>query len=754
MFTTESYQRFFPTSYKKDKGAEFANLKQGNMNIEDYVAKFSFLLRFSPHIAENEEAKADQFINGLNPDVFTLVNAGRPTNFADALNKAKGAEAGILDKGEVRSCLNLHNSHNHNHRNLSHNFHNSKAGMREVVVVATEKIVSVLSLKVSSSKGLGATLLVLVVRDHLYELKVQDLLVGFAINVEENTLVIIAKELQVIANENTSRFSTHSDRQATFVHFFQPPSRLEQSRQGESQSVGQHSRQQGRVFALTEDQAQAAPDNVISGNCVIFGYPAYVLIDTGASHTFIAEKFVALHALPVEPLPSVFSISYPMGKDKVSVSLVRGCELQFDGNVIELDCIVHDEISGLPPARDIDFSIELMTCTLPTSKAPYRMEPLELKDLKDQLEDLIQISVDPSKVKAVINWPRPTSVPEIRTFIGLAGYYRQFIEGFSSIAKPITQLTQKNAPYILTDDCESSFVELNKRLTIAHVLAIPSDAGGFTVYSDASHKVLGCILMQNGHGIAYSSRQLKRHKTRYPIHDLEFAAIVFALKIWHHYLYGETFEIYTDHKSLKYLFSQTELNMRQRRWLELLKYFDCEIKYYPGKSTAVADALSRKVKAESKQLGDHITTDFFTKLPRSSRGCDEIWTRIEMAPFEELYGRKCRSPLFWDDLSEAPDTGPDMIREMSNKGDRVFLKISPFRGTVRFGKRCKVSPRFIGPYEILDKVGDLSYRLELPPSLSGIHAVFHVSMLRKYKPYASHVLRPDEAELDEKLSYF
>ncbi|XP_073132798.1 uncharacterized protein [Henckelia pumila] len=154
-----------------------------------------------------------------------------------------------------------------------------------------------------------------------------------------------------------------------------------------------------------------------------------------------------------------------------------------------------------------------------------------------------------------------------------------------------------------------------------------------------------------------------------------------------------------------------------------------------------------------------------------------------MAPFEALYGRKCRSPKFWDDLEETPVTGHDMIREMSDKvkliqsrlkqaqdrhakyanvrrrplsfeqGDRVFLKISPFQGTVRFGKRGKLSPRYIGSYEILDRVGNLAYKLALPPALSGIHDV-HVSMLRKYQPDSSHVLQPDEAELDKTLIYF
>ena len=122
------------------------------------------------------------------------------------------------------------------------------------------------------------------------------------------------------------------------------------------------------------------------------------------------------------------------------------------------------------------------------------------------------------------------------------------------------------------------------------------------MYSDASHKGLGCVLMQHGKVIAYASRQLKDYEKRYPTHDLELAAVVFALKIWRHYLYGEKCEIYTDHKSLKYIFTQKELNMRQRRWLELIKDYDCEILYHPGKANVVADALSRKGREKLFQL--------------------------------------------------------------------------------------------------------------------------------------------------------
>ena len=114
------------------------------------------------------------------------------------------------------------------------------------------------------------------------------------------------------------------------------------------------------------------------------------------------------------------------------------------------------------------------------------------------------------------------------------------------------------------------------------------------IYSDASLKGLGCVLMQHGKMITYASRKLKTHEQKYPTHDLELAAIVFALKIWRHYLYGEKFEIYTDHKSLKYTFTQKELNMRHRRWLELIKDYDCTINYHLGNANVVADALSRK----------------------------------------------------------------------------------------------------------------------------------------------------------------
>ena len=131
-------------------------------------------------------------------------------------------------------------------------------------------------------------------------------------------------------------------------------------------------------------------------------------------------------------------------------------------------------------------------------------------------------------------------------------------------------------------------------MTSAPVLAVPNGNENLEVYTDASKFCLGCVLMQNRRVIAYASRQLKPCEVNYPTHDLELGAIVHALKIWRHYLYGASFKVFSDHKSLKYIFTQRELNMRQRRWLELIKDYDMEIIYHEGKANVVADALSRK----------------------------------------------------------------------------------------------------------------------------------------------------------------
>ena len=205
------------------------------------------------------------------------------------------------------------------------------------------------------------------------------------------------------------------------------------------------------------------------------------------------------------------------------------------------------------------------------------------------------IAVNPSKVQSVLDWQAPKNVKEVRGFLGMAGYYRRFIEGFSKIAGPMTKLLSKKVPFVWDEKCEKSFQELKDKLTTTPVLAVPEPGKDYTVYCDASKNGLGCVLMQDRKVISYGSRQLRPHEVNYPTHDLELAAVVYALKSWRHFLYGAKCELFTDHKSLKYFFTQKDLNMRQRRWLELIKDYDLTINYTPGKANVVADALSRKV---------------------------------------------------------------------------------------------------------------------------------------------------------------
>ncbi|GJU25697.1 putative reverse transcriptase domain-containing protein [Tanacetum coccineum] len=315
--------------------------------------------------------------------------------------------------------------------------------------------------------------------------------------------------------------------------------------------------------------------------------------------------------------------------------------------VSEFQDVFPEELPGIPPIRDVEFNIELIPGAEPISKAPYRMAPIELKELKDQLQELlergfIRPSVSPwgapvlfvkkkdgsmrlcidyrelNKITIRNRYPLPRiddlfdqlqgakhfSKIDLRSgyhqlrvkeqdisktaFRTRYGHYEFLVMPFGLTNAPAVFMDLMNRVFhefldkfviVFIDDIlrEKSFEELKQRLVSSPILTLPSGSGGFQIYSDASKKGLGCVLMQHGKVIAYASRQLKPYEVNYPTHDLELAAVVFALKIWRHYLYGESCDIFTDHKSLKYIFTQRELNMRQRRWLELLKDYDTNI---------------------------------------------------------------------------------------------------------------------------------------------------------------------------------
>ncbi|GKA65060.1 putative reverse transcriptase domain-containing protein, partial [Tanacetum coccineum] len=429
------------------------------------------------------------------------------------------------------------------------------------------------------------------------------------------------------------------------------------------------------------------------------------------------------------------------------------------------------------------------------------------------------IHVDPSKIEAVKNWKAPRTPTEVRLFLGLDGYYRRFIENFSKIVKSLTILTHKCKTFDWGEEQELAFQTLKDKFCNAPILALLDRPEDFVVYCDASRIGLGCVLMQRGKVIAYASRQLKIHEKNYTTHDLELGAVVFALKIWIHYLYGTKSVIYTNHKSLHHTFSPKELNMRQRRWIELFSDYDCEIRYHPGKANVVADALIRKervkpkrvramnmivirvrywwsgmkkdiakyvskcfdlfeVKAEHKGISsllqqpkfpvwkwEGIALDFDYKMERLARlYLNEIVARHGV-PISIISDRDSRftsesdvHQLMWAEVGEGQFIGPDYADKRRKPlefslGDYVLLKVSPWKGVIRFGKKEKLAPRFVGPFEIVEKVGPVAYRFDLPAELNGVHDTFHVSNLKKCLADPTLQVPLDEIRVDAKLNF-
>ncbi|KAL4016633.1 hypothetical protein IC575_024285 [Cucumis melo] len=769
-FKENFYAKFFSANVKHAKLQEFLNLEQGDMTVEQYDAEFDMLSRFTPDVVRDEAARTEKFVRGLRLDLQGIVRALRPATHADA----------------IRIALDL---------SLHERADSSKAAGRGSTLGQKRKVETqpdVLPQRTLRSRG--------VFQRHRRE------------------LAAAGRTLRELPVCNTCR-RVHGGRclVGSEVCFrCRQPGHIADAcprKPFETTPYQPSASQQGRVFATTRQEAERA-GTVVTGTLLILGHYAFVLFDSGSSHSFISSVFVHHVGLEVEPLGSVLSVSTPSGEVLLSKEKVKACRVEIANHVLDvtllvldmqdfdvilgmdwlsanhanIDCfgkevvfnphsgtsfkfrgagivcipevisamkaskllnqgtwgilasvvdtrelevslssepvvreypdVFPDELPELPPPREIDFTIELEPNTTPISRAPYRMAPVELKELNVQLQKLLNkgfirpsvshwgspvlfvkkkdgsmrlcidyrelnkvtvknryplpriddlfdqlqgatvfskidlrssyhqlrikdsdiskttfisryghyefilmsfgltnapavfmdlmnrvfkdfldlfvivfiddiliyskteteheehlhqvletlranklyakfskcefwlkkvtflghvvssegVSVDPTKIEAVTNWPRPSTVSEIRSFLGLAGYYRRFVEDFSRIASPLTQLTKKRTLFVWSPTCESSFQELKQKLVTAPVLTVPNGSGSFVIYSDASKKGLDCVLMQQG-----------------------------------------------------------KLNMRQMRWLELVKEYDCEILYHPGKANVVADALSRKV---------------------------------------------------------------------------------------------------------------------------------------------------------------
>ncbi|GJX27393.1 putative reverse transcriptase domain-containing protein [Tanacetum coccineum] len=340
-----------------------------------------------------------------------------------------------------------------------------------------------------------------------------------------------------------------------------------------------------------------------------------------------------------------------------------------------------------------------------------------------------------------------------------SSYYRCFIANFSKIAKPLASLTQKNRKYEWDREQEEAFQTLKDNLCNTPILSLLDGPEDFVVYCDASNLGLGCVLMQRG----------KRH-----------------------YLYGAKSFIYTDHKSLQHIFDQKELNMHQQRWIELFSDFDSEASKVENATAEMLRGLYQLMERKedgsmyfiwvpliggvrtlimdeahaSRPSGllqqpeipewkwDNITMYFITKLPRTKSGHDTIWI---IGP--ELVQETTDKVLLIKEKLKAARDHQESYADNRRKplefgvGDQVLLKVSPWKGVICFGKKVKLTPRYVGPFEILKKIGPVDYRLKLPEELSSVHDTFHVSKLKKCLADANLHVPLNEINIDKTFCF-
>nr|GEX35771.1 hypothetical protein [Tanacetum cinerariifolium] len=512
-----------------------------------------------------------------------------------------------------------------------------------------------------------------------------------------------------------------------------------------------------------------------------------------------------------------------------------------------------DYLPGLPPPRQVEFKIELVPRAALVARAPYRIAPLEMKELAKQLQELSDkgfirpsssqwgapvlfvkkkdglfrmtryghyefqvmpfgltnapmvfmdlinqnkkeheerlriilellqkeklyakflkfefcldfvkflglvinsqgVHVDPPNVEAIKSWTALKSLTEVRQFLGLAGYYRRFIEGFSLIAKPLTK----------------------DKLCSALILALPEGSKDFVIYCDASLKGYGVVLMQREKVISYASRQLRTHEENYITHDLELGAVVYALRLWSHYLYGvKKANVVADAQSRK----EREKPLRVRS-LVLTDHKDLMQQILEAKVESLKEGNVQKEDLGRMQkhgvpmsvISDKdslFTSRYWVYLQKA------LGTQLDLstAYYPETDGQSERTIQTLEDKLRACVIGfgsswdkhlpsrqksyADLKRRLTEfeVGDKVMLKVSPWRGVIRFGKRRKLSPLFIRPFKVIGRIRPVAYKLELPHKLRGIHDTFHVSNLKRCFVNDDVVIPLDEVQLNDKLHF-
>ncbi|KAL7593504.1 hypothetical protein Lser_V15G33880 [Lactuca serriola] len=608
-------RRFVPSHYFRDLHNKLQSLKQGSKCVDDYFKEMEVMM-VRANIEEDPEATMARFLNGLNLEIRDRVEMQHYVEIEDMVHMAVKIEKQLKRGGGSRNNT-WKASTSKKSENTPTSSSNSKSDPKTT----------------NSSKG----------KTDSSTFRNRDIKC-FKCQGRGHIASQCPNKLTMVVRENGEIETDESD---SIVSTEDCSYDEEVAVQGDLLVA----RRALNIQSKEGDDAQR--ENIFHTRCYVQGKVCSVIIDGGSCTNVASTSMVEKLGIPTMKHQKPYKLQWLNDSGEVRVTkqvmvsfrigryedevlcdvvpmqathLLLGRPWQYDRHEFG-DLFAEDVPNGLPPIRGIEHQIDFMPGASIPNKPAYRTSPEETKELQRQVEELLAkglvqesmspcavpvllvpkkdgswryvvssqgVAVDEEKVKAIQDWPTPKTISEVRSFHGLASFYRRFVKHFSTLASPLTEIIKKNVGFKWGKEQEHAFQQLKFHLTHAPLLSLPNFDKTFEIECDASGIGIGAVLMQEGKPLAYFSEKLSGATLNYPTYDKELYSLVRALKTWQHYLWAKEFVIHSDHESLKFLKGQHKLNKRHARWMEFIETFPYVIRYKKGKENVVADALSRR----------------------------------------------------------------------------------------------------------------------------------------------------------------